>query len=121
MVADTATVLAGVATVVVVVGTTGLAAVETGGVLGLSFTEDGDSACEGVDAVRCGAAGDGVDDDDAVSLAGVTLAVVGVVATAAPVLGVETESPCVVELGTAVATATDLELVAAVTALVVGG
>ena len=122
MVADTATVLAGVVTVVVVVGTTGLA-VEAGGVLGLSFTEDGDSTCEGVDNARCGAAGDGDDDDDAVSLAdaGVTLAVVGVVATAALLLAAETESPCVVELAAPLVVATDLELVAAVTALAGGG
>ena len=121
MVADTATVLAGVVTVVVVEGTTGLA-VEAGGVLGLSFSEDGDSTCEGVDDARCGAAGDGDDDDDAVSLAGVTLAVVGVVVTAAPVLvAAETESPCVVELAAPLVVATDLELVAAVTSLGGGG
>ena len=115
MVADTATVLVGVVTEVVVVGTTGLA-VEAGGVVDLSLTDDDDSACEGVDAARCGAAGDG--DDDAVSLAGVILAVFGVVATAAPVLTVETESPWVVVVALA---ATDLELVAAVMALGTGG
>ena len=89
-----------------------------------SFTGDGDSTCEGVDDARCGAAGDGDDDDDAVSLAdaGVTLAVVGVVATAPPVLAAaETESPCVVEPAAPLVVATDLELVAAVTALAGGG